>query len=344
MDRIATNKRSYATMIAILFFGIGVCSPGNTIAEGITSDQLSGEKNARRAADKNEKDARISSIKAERAARVAVDEALTNAIETDRNAYIQADTAEGGARAAADTAEGAARATADTAEANARAAADAAESGARVAADTAESNARSSADVALQNLIDANSLPPLPAGQFQVTLTRCGNSKTIQWEPCKYAIGDTGPAGGIVFYTADAGIHGLEAAPVDQGNAGWGCPGEPIAGALNKAVGAGTQNTAAILSACKEVGSAARIAHDYILNGYRSWFLPSVDELELMSTNIGIAASAPLKNVGKFEPQQYWSSSATDNNDAWVWNFVNNGNDLQEPKTEKKAVRAVRAF
>jgi hypothetical protein len=344
MDRIATNKKPYATMIAILFVGAGICSSGNVLALGVTSDQLSAEKNARREGDKNEKDARINAIKTERAARVAGDAALTNAIVTDRNAYTQADTAEGAARAAADTAEGNARAAADAAEASVRATADATESGVRAAADNAESNARATADVALQNLIDANSLPPLPDGQFQVTLTRCGNSKTIQWGPCKYAIGDTGPAGGIVFYVADAGIHGLEAAPVDQGTAGWGCPEESTTGALSKALGDGTRNTAAILSACKEVGSAAGIAHNYILNGYRSWFLPSLDELELMSTNIGIAASGSLENAGKFEPQQYWSSSATDNNDAWAWNFINSGNGLQALKAEKKAVRAVRAF
>ena len=40
-----------------------------------------------------------------------------------------------------------------------------------------------------------------------------------------YAIGDIGPAGGWVFYVTDDGLHGLEAAPVDQANAAWGCHG-----------------------------------------------------------------------------------------------------------------------
>jgi len=35
-------------------------------------------------------------------------------------------------------------------------------------------------------------------------------------EPTVYAIGDTGAADGIVFYITDGGLHGLEAAPVDQ--------------------------------------------------------------------------------------------------------------------------------
>ena len=40
-----------------------------------------------------------------------------------------------------------------------------------------------------------------------------------------YAIGDLGPAGGIVFYVTDGGVHGLEAAPEDQGSGAWGCYG-----------------------------------------------------------------------------------------------------------------------
>ena len=31
-----------------------------------------------------------------------------------------------------------------------------------------------------------------------------------------YVVGDVGPAGGIVFYVTDGGLHGLEAAPADQ--------------------------------------------------------------------------------------------------------------------------------
>jgi hypothetical protein len=35
-------------------------------------------------------------------------------------------------------------------------------------------------------------------------------------KPTTYAIGDTGPAGGIVFYITDGGLHGMEATPDDQ--------------------------------------------------------------------------------------------------------------------------------
>ena len=85
-----------------------------------------------------------------------------------------------------------ARITADTtlttnlaAEQNARIAADTTETNARTAADTAEASARQaaiqSAITPMQTQINTNALPPLPAGQFQVSLTRCGNNNTLQW-------------------------------------------------------------------------------------------------------------------------------------------------------------------
>ena len=43
--------------------------------------------------------------------------------------------------------------------------------------------------------------------------------------PIEYAIGDTGPTGGIVFHVTNGGLNGLEAALVDQVTASWGCAG-----------------------------------------------------------------------------------------------------------------------
>lgn len=50
-----------------------------------------------------------------------------------------------------------------------------------------------------------NVLPPLPVDRFQAILMICGNSDTPQWGPCLYALGDTGPAGGIVFLSPMVG-------------------------------------------------------------------------------------------------------------------------------------------
>ena len=111
-------------------------------------------------------------------------------------------------------------------------------------------------------------------------LTACGGSGSNTGSTL-YAVGDTGPAGGIVFYITDGGLHGLEAAPVDQSaSAAWGCFGVPFAGADGTDIGTGAQNTADILAGCGETPIAADIAAGYTLNGFSDWFLPSKDELK----------------------------------------------------------------
>jgi hypothetical protein len=294
---IIKNKKLNITIVTILLVSIGMCLSGNTLAANATTAQLAAETAARRAADT-----------AERNARTAADNGLNTGLTTEQNARI-----------AADAAESAARSVADTAEASARQA------------------AIQSAITPLQTQINTNALPPLPAGQFQVSLTRCGNSNTLQWGACYYAVGDTGPAGGIVFYITAGGMHGLEAAPEDQSsNAPWGCVGTSIAGAQGSVVGTGAANTAAIVAGCAAAGTAAKVASAYTLNGYSDWFLPSIDELTLMYSQRTV--------IGGFASQFYWSSSEITGATAWVQGFASPSGHLVGSKPTLIGVRAARAF
>ena len=152
-----------------------------------------------------------------------------------------------------------------------------------------------------------------------------------------YAIGETGPAGGIVFYVSDSGKHGLEAAPVDQSAAApWCTAGTYIQGTgTGTAIGTGATNTAAILASCAEVGSAPTLADAYTLNGYTDWFLPSKDELNALYLQKGV--------VGGFASVYYWSSSQDSSFGAWGQNF-GNGDQLNGGKMVMFSLRAVRAF
>jgi len=184
---------------------------------------------------------------------------------------------------------------------------------------------------------------PLPDFMDGETLTAEALNKLVQRINAlekTYAIGDTGPAGGIVFYVIELGHHGLEAAPADQAipfnpGAEWGCFGTSITGADGIAIGTGAQNTADILAGCATAGIAARLADNYTLNGYNDWFLPSKDELNELNINKVV--------VGGFSPLNYWSSSEFDGNTAWVQAFSIDitGN---RTKTFADGVRAVRAF
>ena len=155
-----------------------------------------------------------------------------------------------------------------------------------------------------------------------------------------FSIGDWGAAGGIVFYVTNGGNNGLEAAPVDQSSAAsFGCFGT-ITAANDESIGAGAQNTAAILAdPCAETGIAADLADSYSLNNFTDWFLPSKDELN----QLYIQRDA----VGNMEPRGYWSS--TENGvgaKAWSQIFTHGGQSTEnkDPYNALLYVRAIRAF
>jgi hypothetical protein len=111
-------------------------------------------------------------------------------------------------------------------------------------------------------------------------------------------VGDIGPAGGVVIYVSATRINAangvstgglyLEAAPAPYSTTtyNW-CEGgtnpyTTLIGASGTAVGTGASNTQIMLNRCS--GGAARAALAYRVNGISDWFLPSTDELALMST------------------------------------------------------------
>lgn len=150
-----------------------------------------------------------------------------------------------------------------------------------------------------------------------------------------WKIGDRGPARGIVFYITDGGRHGLEAAPEDQGSAGWGCNGKLITGADGRQIGTGAQNTADILAGCNEAGTAAEIADAYTLGGYDDWFLPSSAELKKLYQQRAV--------VGGFTGGNYWSSSEQNIVNAYFQQFTS-GSQSNSVKLNSLRVRPVRAF
>lgn len=184
---------------------------------------------------------------------------------------------------------------------------------------------------------------PVPVGGTPPKLTLCEGVPIWVLDNCPtppgigpYQIGDNGPAGGIVFYVTDGGLHGLEAAPVDQARSvQWGCDGTDIPGAYGTAISTGAQNTAAIVAGCDGTYIAAKIADDYSLNGYSDWFLPSKDELNALFSSrwwvISVAA-----NDG------YWSSTEASAEGAW-YQYSLGGAPARKNNVDME-VRAIRAF
>lgn len=154
--------------------------------------------------------------------------------------------------------------------------------------------------------------------------------------PTVYAIGDTGPAGGVVFYVTNGGLHGLEAAPADLAPAVWGCKGT-FSGGGGTAIGTGIANTASdITVSCGSTETrAVQRVRRYQLNGFFDWYLPSKDELNELNSRKDV--------VGGFVSDDYWSSSEMNSNVAW-FQFFPNGEQALVDKTLKLGVRAIRSF
>jgi hypothetical protein len=172
------------------------------------------------------------------------------------------------------------------------------------------------------------------------TKTLASTTATVTINP--YAIGETGPGGGKIFYVSTTGFssnsvtcHYLEAAPADMGtDLAWADSHKTtsISGTAGTAIGTGAANTAAILAA--DVNApAAKTCADYTSNGKSDWFLPSKDELNEMY----------LKKTQTSISGIYWSSSQSSADAASVQR-TDNGGQFGYDKATATKVRAVRAF
>ena len=178
-----------------------------------------------------------------------------------------------------------------------------------------------------------------------------------------YALGDTGPGGGLVFLISGGLTY--EMAPKTWGaNETTGIEwcnntSSDVTGAVGTAVGTGSANTTAIDAAC--TSGAGQSAADYSANGLSDWFLPSKDELNAMcyySRNLTASPDPTVSCYGVagttqngtfaagtygFASVYYWSSSQFSSNDARD-QFFDNGYRNLGTKANALRVRPVRAF
>jgi len=161
-----------------------------------------------------------------------------------------------------------------------------------------------------------------------------------------YKIGDTGPAGGLVFYDKGNSRDGwryLEAAPAST---------EKTATITNNAdndvvgsrkIGDGKDNTQKFMKVFEKKGgginTAPWLCNDLNINGFNDWYLPSLDELLSMYNNLY------SKGLGGFKGTKYWSSYVN----GWWKVFAVDFSDGSEKDVStlfdtKCQVRAIRQF
>jgi len=175
----------------------------------------------------------------------------------------------------------------------------------------------------------------------------------------EYKVGDIGPAKGIVFYDKGEYTFGwryMEVATKDLRDSDWGCATSSIKNARNPDLGSGFYNTAQIVnyhdflenyylnpSSCNSTNNGTLLAKDavkQIQDVFNDWFLPSVNELDLIYKNVY------LKNLGDLTDSVYWSSTEIDENTVSTINFKT-GEKTVTSKIPKKGTtksRAIRYF
>ncbi|GHU35806.1 hypothetical protein FACS1894172_18060 [Spirochaetia bacterium] len=151
-----------------------------------------------------------------------------------------------------------------------------------------------------------------------------------------------------MFFDMGFEINGwryLEAAPQDfPTKVKWCNKTDSVTIPTETGIGMGKQNTKNILAYLTkrdETIKAAQVVSVPGYGGYNDWFLPSVDELDLMYKN--------LKKQGKggFSNDIYWSSSWVDFFEIWTIDFSNGSKDGEAGSYNYNfdyLVRAIRQF
>lgn len=156
--------------------------------------------------------------------------------------------------------------------------------------------------------------------------------------------------GGVIFHLwkDNLGVeHGLVVALTDQSSSqAWSNVASTAVGIGAQSYWDGLSNSNAIVSQAGHNNSAAKLCLDLVNGGFDDWYLPSVLELQLLSSNyyqiaktfsITPGATNLVFNSG------YWSSSESANNKGWYY-IINGGRTNNLDKTINQYVRAIRAF
>jgi len=205
----------------------------------------------------------------------------------------------------------------------------------------------------------------------EVTIDFVPYSRTITVEVRDtYAIGATGPGGGIIFYHDPNGFtvqgygnpgdpgyfaeytaYYLEAAPENMTTTlEWASINDGLIQGLSLntadgtdwAIGRGRRNASLIIADGVNnsyITPAASACEDFATGSYNDWFLPSRNELNQLYINRAAVNSAG----GNLGINRIWSSSQGNNSFAWFQDFMD-GYQYANFKNIIFNVRAIRAF
>jgi hypothetical protein len=153
--------------------------------------------------------------------------------------------------------------------------------------------------------------------------------------------------GGVIFHTyrdSNNVEHGLVVSIVEQSAA------SAYSNVTSASIGTartydGQYNTNLMKTQTGATSGAWKDADDYTYFAYSDWYLPSIDELNLLSTNRYNVNKTLSTIVGatQIEGVDYWSSTQFDATRSYNYNFTSGYSDYNN-KTSTYRVRAIRQF
>jgi hypothetical protein len=155
--------------------------------------------------------------------------------------------------------------------------------------------------------------------------------------------------GGVIFHVwkdAQGLEHGLIVDKVDLSTSQvWSNVDSTLIGPSAQSAWDGLSNSNAIVTQPGHSNSAAALCLNSTNGGQSDWYLPSIQELNLLWNNYQTIARSflQLSSATQLSPEDYWSSSEADN-DYTVYFAFSYGSSEGDSKISVKYVRAVRSF
>ncbi len=156
--------------------------------------------------------------------------------------------------------------------------------------------------------------------------------------------------GGVIFYLWKDKLgaeHGLVVATTDQSAAqAWSNIQDVEIGQTAKSSWDGLSNSNAIVNQSGHTSSAAKLCLDLVSGGQNDWYLPSLQELNMLWNNYFtvVKSLSQISGATQLGSAAYWSSSESINFNAWYFSFSYGNAYYGSNKSSTYFVRAVRAF
>lgn len=160
----------------------------------------------------------------------------------------------------------------------------------------------------------------------------------------KYEIGEYVPSeGGVIYHRFLTGTtqNYLVVDTEDVGQDAWSDPFNTTSGATS--LWNGFVNTTSIISVSG--AGAAVTVWNHVSNGKTDWYLPAIQELnKLWSNMLEVSQGIEAAGGSQLAFDTYWSSTEFDSNNAWTFYFLSGGANYLNAKNFPYYVRAVRKF